>query len=398
MKLRKSITAVVALAATATTVYGGIAGTGFTRGAIGRLSSVVVNGVTYDTATAEITINGQPAAETDLLPGQTADIEGTVFADGISGVATRVSVSAAVHAPLDAVDTTAGELFIAGQQIETTLTTLFDRQGGLAAFAPGEAVRVFGLFDDEGDLVPTLIGAGDPLAPIAVSGDVDAVTAPAMLTINGLDVDTSGAAAGAAVAVGDRVRVEGLAFGALGELLATTVVRIDTALSGAPGSTASLSGVVDTLASPSAFTVDGQPIAVGGDTVLVGAPPALGSSVLVEGLLNAAGVVDAVTVRTLADVDTVLGGIVEETEDDEIEFTNGVSVDIDDLTAFQDLSTAAVRLFGLEHIRAGDRLDVRAVREDDDDDDDFDAVAVIRLETGAAPVGDDDDDDDTADD
>ena len=220
MSLKKRIVISALLLATIATVYAGISGTGRTSGLISRLSSVVVAGVVYETANAEIIINGQPGSEADLAAGQTVDVYGTVNADGVSGEATRVVIADMLRASVDEIDTAAGELSVAGQELEVQLATLFGNRDGLAGISVGDVVRVFGPFNEEGDIVPSLIAPASGIDPIIVTGDADSVHGN-VIAINDIVIDLAGIAKPISVSEGDRIRVEGLAFGSSGELVAT---------------------------------------------------------------------------------------------------------------------------------------------------------------------------------
>ena len=385
MNLRTSVVAISLLAMTVVTVYGGISGTGRSKGVLSRVSSVVVTGVLYETAGAEVVVNGLPGTEADFAPGQTISVFGTVNADGVTGTADRVVIDDVLRGSVDDIDPAANSISVAGQELSADLNTLFDRQSGIAGFAIGDDVRVFGVFDAGGDLVPTRIAASPGPATVLVTGDADDVSGT-LIEINDLVVDVSGAATVPVVNVGDRVRVEGIAFGSGGELLATSAAVVELQETPPVGSSFSLSGIVDDVDGSMSFSIDGTTILVDANTAFVGPQPSIGATVLADSIVGAAGITAAV-VRTLADPDVRITGEVIETDDDEITLDDGSEIDIDDLTAFQDLSDVAEQRFGIEHINVGDVVDIRAIREDDDELE-FDATAVIRLLAGA---GDDDD-------
>ena len=57
----------------------GIDGTGYTVGAVQKIASVFVNGVKYETGTAQVWIDGQPASEEEIEVGHIVGVLGRVL-------------------------------------------------------------------------------------------------------------------------------------------------------------------------------------------------------------------------------------------------------------------------------------------------------------------------------
>ncbi len=76
---------------------GGIGGTGLTSsGTITGFGSIFVNGVEFETDSAEILLDGNTAADTALRLGMVVLVTGTLNEDGVTGTADRVEFNNAV--------------------------------------------------------------------------------------------------------------------------------------------------------------------------------------------------------------------------------------------------------------------------------------------------------------
>ncbi len=84
---------------------GGIGGTGVTSsGSINGFGSIFVNGVEFDTDSAEILINGKPASEEELRLGMVVLVSGTVDDNGTTGTASQVIFDQEVEGPVEAIE------------------------------------------------------------------------------------------------------------------------------------------------------------------------------------------------------------------------------------------------------------------------------------------------------
>ncbi|MFK7978042.1 MAG: DUF5666 domain-containing protein [Halioglobus sp.] len=80
---------------------GGIGGSGVTSsGPVAGFGSVFVNGVEFETDDAEITVNGERVSEAALGLGMLVVVQGTVNADGVSGIANTVAFESALRGPV----------------------------------------------------------------------------------------------------------------------------------------------------------------------------------------------------------------------------------------------------------------------------------------------------------
>jgi hypothetical protein len=83
---------------------GGIGGTGITSsGTIDGFGSIFVNGVKFETGEAQITVNGNPASESDLGLGMVVLVSGTVNSDGTTGDALQVVFDNELQGPVTSI-------------------------------------------------------------------------------------------------------------------------------------------------------------------------------------------------------------------------------------------------------------------------------------------------------
>jgi len=88
---------------------GGITRTGaaVSVGPVTAFGSVVVNGITYDTSSADFTVDGQAAFQTDLKIGDIVVVKGTIDDDNTNAVAETVEFDDNVEGPVSSVNKTA---------------------------------------------------------------------------------------------------------------------------------------------------------------------------------------------------------------------------------------------------------------------------------------------------
>ena len=77
-----------------------------TTGRITGFGSIFVAGVEYNTATAQIRVDDQPATESELRVGHVVTITGTINPDGKTGTANQVTLTSDVRGDVGSVDVT----------------------------------------------------------------------------------------------------------------------------------------------------------------------------------------------------------------------------------------------------------------------------------------------------
>lgn len=158
----------------------GTGGTGsFTSGPIRGFGSIVVNGVRYDDAAAQVVGDGGAAlARSDLRLGMVVDVSGSDVSTATDGrrsaTATSIGVRSEIEGPVSAINAAAGTLTVLGQLVQITPTTVFDHdlRGGLAAVAVGMVVEVYGFLQPSGQYLATRIDdEDDPVTHYKLRGE-----------------------------------------------------------------------------------------------------------------------------------------------------------------------------------------------------------------------------------
>ncbi|MFQ5634874.1 MAG: DUF5666 domain-containing protein [Gammaproteobacteria bacterium] len=359
-------------------VVAGIDRGGVTGGSVGTITgfgSVIVNGVHYDTANANIMVNGISASESDLEVGYFVAVESDVPADGMIRAATSIEFDHDLMGSIQAVDVTQQQVFVLGQAIAVDDRTIFGpgieppSADGLAALPPRQAIRISGLPGVPGTLLATRIDLGAPGAAMEITGIVSSTDSGAStLQIGGLTVEYLGANLdgfdGNGPSVGDRVKAEGEQSGAGGVLLARSLKRKKIKLSLGESDELEVEGLVDEFVSASSFSVSGIPVGTGAKTTYKnGVPEMLGPGVRVE----VAGRIDVGGLLVADEIDFRRGG--ELRIQATAEFVNasegalellGLTILTDRTTSFEDKSAAELRPFSLPDINPGDPLRIRA--------------------------------------
>ena len=314
-----------AAGAAAVAVGRGIEGSGHqitSSGGVSALGSIFVNGVEYDLTGATITIDGDPASESDLGVGHTVIVEGDINDDGVTGKATRVTAGIALAGPITAVDIAVNRLTVLGQTVEVdAATVIVDKIDGqvLGGLAVGDDVEVSGFADSSGIITARRIAPRGPDTELQLIGYVaDLDTAAHRFTLNGAVVDyTSATQVGfdSRSLGGAPVRVTVDSVDGNGVLSAATVTFRDLRLPGAQGDAAALQGWVTRFASATDFDVDGHKVVTTATTNIIGpiddiSAVRLDAFIEVKGKLIADGAVEATEIRTnnLVSLDSVIWG------------------------------------------------------------------------------------------
>lgn len=266
----------------ASTTSAGIQGSGFMRLAVqGPITDVdggvTVNGVTYGTAHARVSVNGKPADRSALRRGQIVTISGSADDNGTTGTADEVSYVDNVSGVISSVNLAARSFTVLGQTVRMNEDTLTDG----AALRVGTPVDVSGFPNSTGELIAARVDAGDSKKDAQVSGTVRALDANAStFMLNTLLVDYDKAKVDGVLTNGAIVIVESKGKGSDVELTAKRV-KVADPLSES-GMAADLEGLITSFASAAEFELNGQRVIASESTSykLKGGP--LGPDVLVN--------------------------------------------------------------------------------------------------------------------
>jgi len=349
---------------------GGIGRTGKALGPISTFGSIVVNGVHYDTSSANFTINGAPGSQDDLRVGQVVTVSGSIDDNGVDGDADEVEFDDDVTGPIESIDPIAGQLVVLGQTVLISPETSFDDSispASIDGLAVDDVIEISGLVDASGRIAATRVESKAGETELEVRGIVSSLdTTGLRFDINGLTVDYNTATLenfSDGITDGDLVEAKGTSFGAGGELIATRVEREDGLTGIADGVHIEIQGFITRFQSAQDFDVTGLPVTTTPSTVYEGGVEGdldLNVKVEVEGDVDASGVLVATkvdirrakAVRVTANVDSVSA-----TTNSLVLLDITVSVDL--LTRLEDKSSADVRPLTLANINAGDYVEIR---------------------------------------
>src|SRR6185312_791716 len=301
---------VAALGAVRTTA--GIQGSGVREfAAIGPIATVgsgtvTVGGVDYSTSGAQVDIDGHPARQNRLRPGDVVSIRGTLIQAGHRHIAaaSSVSFSGNVRGAVSGVDVPSATFFVLGQTVHVSSDTQFDsaiQPAGLQGLQTGAAVEVSGFADAAGDIVASRVSSVGNSGVARVVGTVQNLD-PQQKTFNiqSLSVSYANAVVRGTLSDGTSVAVQGRQPAGNGALSATQV-NIATALQAQPGAQGRIEGLVTDLASGNYFEVDGQAVAVDSQTRLnLRVPLGLNVYVRVTGVFDGNGTLVARKVQSMA--------------------------------------------------------------------------------------------------
>lgn len=344
-------------------------------GTVASFGSVIVNGVRYQTSTAQFTVDGSPGSEDDLAVGDVVLVRGTLDSGGTTGVASSVVFDDQVQAPIGALDAAAGTLLVLGQIVRIDADTSFDagvQPASLAGLAVGTVVEISGFRRGDGSIAATRI---EP-KPAASERELTGVVANHDSVAHRFNV---------AAAVVDYTAVSqlqnfptgGIADGQLVEVRGGTVTngtfapsRIEfktTGLAGAANERRELEGFITRFASVADFAVAGLDVATNGQTIFVGgqaADLAQNVKVEVEGALNAAGALVAGKVHIRRPAASRIAALVDSVNPVAGSFVVlGITVRVDALTRIEDKTAARLRPFAVANLAVGNYVEVRGVEE-----------------------------------
>lgn len=232
-------------------------------GVVTGFGSVIVDGVSYEVANAEIATDGTGGRrQDDLRVGMVVTLTGSLANDGTSGSAARLNFESLIRGTLDAAPG-ATSLQVLGQRIGFDSATVFDGVDSAADLAAGDAIQVSGFTDPAGGYRATWIGKENSAPAPQLTGFLSAVNS-AQVQLAGITLNITGAAlvgfGAGAPSIGQRVRATLQAAPAGGSAVATRLALIDAGLTGALRSLA-LHGLVRNW-NPAAqtFVLEGQSV------------------------------------------------------------------------------------------------------------------------------------------
>ncbi|MDH3642645.1 MAG: DUF5666 domain-containing protein [Gammaproteobacteria bacterium] len=345
---------------------------GQSAGTVDGFGSIFVNGVEWDTDTAQFTIDDQPGSQANLTVGEFVLVSGDLDDGGLTGTAERVEREPLIRGMIASIDLVAETLVVLEQTVLIDGNTVFAAPlVDLAGLMAGDSIEIDGLFAANGEVLATLVKAAAPGASMEVRGVVaNNVAATNRFMIGALMIDATTAAFedfATDIANGDFVEVEGTAFDGTGALLAERVELEElSATAGADeGTQFEIEGLITSFTNATDFAVGGVPVITNQATEFENGTEldlVLNIRVEVEGSVDANGAVVADEVEFKLDSDLVIEALVEAVATTGDSFTMlGVEIGANATTQLIDESDAAVANFTIADLVVGDYVKVKAV-------------------------------------
>jgi hypothetical protein len=351
-----------------TTPGGGINGGGIATGPITGFGSVIVNGVRFSTTGAAITIDDRTgASENELKVGQVVTIRGSFASDGSTGTATSITFSDNMEGPVSAKDEAAGTLVVLGQAVRVNGATVFDDRfspASLAGVAIGSVVEVSGFPNAAGEIIASRIEPKAAGGTFELTGTVSSLdTTARRFNINSTVINYSSVTpSNGTLANGGCAEAKGTNFSG-GALVATSVEVKSCTAAGAANERGEIEGAITRFASATDFDVGAQRVTTTASTSYEnGTAASLAANLIVEveGTFSAAGLLTATKVKIKPDTSLRLLGTIDAIDPATSSVTVfGLKVTTNTATAYEDKSSANLRLFKFSDLRTGDYVEIR---------------------------------------
>ncbi len=348
------------------------------KGVISQFGSIFVNGVEYETGNSVVVIDGNNASESGLRLGMEVAVQGSIFSDGIHGIAHSISYSARLEGPVDAVDLAGNQFTVLGQSILVNGDTNFE-DVTFDGLLVGNVVEVNAILDDDGNLLATRVelvsdAVVDGETEFKIRGEVENLDTD-LQTFNIGNLLISYAAA--EIKDDDEIGLENGVFVKVssmeavvdGVLIADVIKIEDEDNDENRGQQISIDGIINQFDSATEFAVNDIPVTTTDETDFnhgTADDLALGVRVKIHGIVNDDGVLVARMVRLDKPGVLKMEGPLEEIELEAQSFTllNTVFF-VDEHTQFKDKSMENIRHFSLSDLVVGDLVEVKAFATDD---------------------------------
>ena len=307
MRLRSALLRLIILCAALLPVGCGGGGVGGSGLAVGPVQSsdgttVVVQGVRFETDAATITVNGEPASQEALSSGVFVTVSGTIDSRARFGTAEIIEVEQGLRGLVSSVDSTGGTLSALRMDVVVDGSTVVDGPA-LDAIDVGSTVAASGPFDADDRLIATHLATVSSANDFVLRGKIgDLDRARSRFRLRSLEIEFGSALVVGAgqdgPGTGDHVQIQFQKAAVDPILVRADVVRVlDPTALGQAGATALVDGIVDERLSSLEFRLtDGRVVRiVAGTEVSNGTEADLqaNAGVTVRGVLAEDGTLDA---------------------------------------------------------------------------------------------------------
>jgi len=345
-------------------------------GAVSAIGSVTVNGIRFDTGSANVSMDDGPGNFTDIQVGMMVAVRGMVTPSTGAARANGISYVSDANGIVTSIDRVANTFEVLGRLIQVDEMTMFANVT-FDTLAEGNVVRVNGMWRQQERIQATYVEriadmhhAGMMMEVKGMIAGLDPGTQHFFIGTQACDYSAATMElGGAALENGLYVSVSGSdPMMSNGDLLLDRVQARDRDQDRdrlcSSDCDFELEGYITRFDSPADFDVDNFPVSATTSTIYInGTADTLGVDVrvAVDGTLDSAGVLiaDRIVFRfpsvieieaDIEDIDPAAGTLV----------LLGITVATNEGTWFHDDSTSDVWEFGLDDLAAGDRIEVRA--------------------------------------
>ena len=345
-------------------------------GPISGFGSVIVNGVRYDTANANISISGINANESELRVGHYVTVIGEINSDNETGTANEIRFQPRTVGPVSSISIETNQITVLGQTVETTNSTIFDesfQSGNIEGINIGQTVRVSGLLNSNQTITATRIDLFENDQG-EIFGSISAVNFDTNeLEINSFVIDFSQAEIIGELVVGVNAFVSGTLVDdrLIANEINTTLFSIGDL---GQVSTVLIAGSVSEIVDTNQFEINDFPVQTSTDTIFIGGESAditENTFLEVSGTVDDDGILLAQTVEIQPDNLTTLFGFAESIEIQSGPIPtatlvlSGQIVTTTDTTIFEDSSALNEREFNASSLQNGDPIVVVGNMEND---------------------------------
>ncbi len=330
------------------------------EGVVTGFGSVIVNGVPYESSSATVSVDGNPAAEENLRVGMVVSVKGTYNHSAGTGTADSIVYADDLQGPIAAVDVAAKSLTVLGQAIVVDVMTQYRNTTDITTLLAGDIVEVSGHPDHTGTIRATYIEkktVGSEYEIKGIVSNLDLTAETFTLKISPLSpaitVDFTGVTLPAGVVDGAYVEVK-TGADISGVTITASEVELESDVEISENDHVEIEGYVTDFVSLGDFKVNGVPVNAGALSVIGIAD---GVSVEVEGTYSG-GVLVASEVEMHHPCDVMLEGDVADKTSSSFTVL-GKTVTVTDTTEFEDsISINPIRTFSFADIGNGDHLEV----------------------------------------
>lgn len=344
-------------------------------GTVSGFGSIYVNGVHFDTDSAEVEISGEPATESELAVGMVVEVTGEIDADGKTGIAHSVRAERVLLGVVNSVEEIGSgrkALRVLGQTVYINEDATFV---GItfSEIAAGIGVNVSGFVTDNGLIAATYVARQTidvAVDDVEVEGYISSVDdAAQIVALDELQVQFASAnfvrGTVADLAAGKRVRIIGSLAAGEQVLQATRIEFISRPIVGESRYT-SLEGVVRNLVAGESFTLNGTLVQLQNAEIENGSLDNIlaGAQVVAFGPVTN-GVLQAQRIHIKPFNTSRFRGVINEINGENRTFRLlNTEFHVTKFTQFKDDSPAMERYFNFDSLRTGEEIDVFAVNLD----------------------------------